>query len=1088
MKYKIGLDIGVTSVGWATVLLDEKDEPIKILDMGSRIFEVAEQPKTGASLALPRREARGARRRLRRHRHRIERIKQLIDKTIMPIDQINAIYSTPSQLRDIYEIRYDALENRLSKEDFVRLLIHLAQRRGFKSNRKVDSADKKSENGKLLTAVESNRAFMQEKGYRTIGEMLYKDERFNTIKRNKSENYDNTFLRSMIEDEIKLIFESQKQLGNPYVTEQFCEKYLEIFLSQRQFDEGPGGDSQYGGNQIEKMLGFCTFEKEEYRAFKAQYSSEYCLLLQKVNSLKIGQGHTKIPLNAEQRKAIIDYCKEHATVTYTRIRKILDLPTDILFNISYGHKDVKEVEDKTKLNYLKCYHDIRKTFKEDFANLTQDMLDGIGYCLSAYKNDEKITAYLKERGFNDAQIDLVLTMPSYSKTGNLSVKACKKIIPYLEQGMLYNEACTSAGYDFKVENSDGKSFLLPTDQSVAPELADITNPVVRRAIAQTTKVINSIIRKYNCSPCFISVELARELSKDFAKRKEIEKNQNANRDQNEKVRQRIEIEFGHANPTGLDIVKFKLWEQQDGICPYSLKPIEVNRIFEAGYVDVDHIIPYSISFDDSYNNKVLVFSKENRQKGNRLPLQYVKDKEKFTVWVNNTVKNPAKKAKLLKEKLDPDEQKEMKERNLNDTKYISRFVYNFIRKHLQFAPNDTNRKKTVTAVNGACTAYIRKRWGINKVRADGDLHHAVDAAVIACVTDGMIKKISHYSSCRENEQAILDEGKILVDPETGEVIEFKAKNEFPQPYPYFRQELEMRTSKDPARCLADKPLLNYGAEEEVKPIFVSRMTKHKTTGAAHKETVKSGKILSETNEVIKKVPLTALKLDKNNEIEGYYNPSSDVLLYNALKQRLMEFGGKGEKAFAEPFYKPKSDGTEGPIVKKVKVVEKSTLNVSVQEHKGIADNGSMVRVDVFRRNGKYYLVPIYVSDTVKDVLPNKAIAANKSYDEWTEMKEEEFLFSLYSRDLIKIIFKKDAKFSLVNKDSTLPKEKIAKEMLCYYISTNISTASIKVINHDNTYEKDGLGVKGLPLIEKYQVDALGNFTKVKKEKRMGFKK
>ena len=76
--YAIGFDIGITSVGWAVVALDVEDKPFGIINMGSRIFDAAEQPKTGASLAAPRREARSMRRRLRRHRHRLERIRHLL--------------------------------------------------------------------------------------------------------------------------------------------------------------------------------------------------------------------------------------------------------------------------------------------------------------------------------------------------------------------------------------------------------------------------------------------------------------------------------------------------------------------------------------------------------------------------------------------------------------------------------------------------------------------------------------------------------------------------------------------------------------------------------------------------------------------------------------------------------------------------------------------------------------------------------------------------------------------------------------------------------------------------------------------------
>jgi CRISPR-associated endonuclease Csn1 len=276
-------------------------------------------------------------------------------------------------------------------------------------------------------------------------------------------------------------------------------------------------------------------------------------------------------------------------------------------------------------------------------------------------------------------------------------------------------------------------------------------------------------------------------------------------------------------------------------------------------------------------------------------------------------------------------------------------------------------------------------------------------------------------------------------------------------------------------------------DEEVEPIFVSRMPNHKVKGAAHMETIRKEYIEDGKSYSVTKVPLTSLKL-KNGEIENYFNPASDMLLYNALKERLAMFGGDGKKAFTEPFYKPKNDGTQGPEVKKVKLKTKSTLSVQVQNKTAIADNGSMVRVDVFYVEGEgYYLVPIYVSDTVKPELPNKAIVAHKPYEDWKEMKEEDFVFSLYPNDLVKIRFKKEMKFALVHNDSTLAKSLLLKEGYFFYRGTGITNATISIINHDNTYHVASLGVKTLPIIEKYQVDVLGNITKSGKEKRMRFR-
>ena len=108
---------------------------------------------------------------------------------------------------------------------------------------------------------------------------------------------------------------------------------------------------------------------------------------------------------------------------------------------------------------------------------------------------------------------------------------------------------------------------------------------------------------------------------------------------------------------------------------------------------------------------------------------------------------------------------------------MSRFLYNYINDHLQFSPFKTDRKRHVTAVNGAITSYLRKRWGINKVREDGDLHHAMDALVIACTTDGMIQRLSRYSELHESEYMQTEDGSVRIDPQTGELLE-----KFPYPW------------------------------------------------------------------------------------------------------------------------------------------------------------------------------------------------------------------------------------------------------------------------------------------------------------------
>ena len=178
----------------------------------------------------------------------------------------------------------------------------------------------------------------------------------------------------------------------------------------------------------------------------------------------------------------------------------------------------------------------------------------------------------------------------------------------------------------------------------------------------------------------------------------------------------------------------------------------------------------------------------------------------------------------------------------------------------------------------------------------------------------------------------------------------------------------------------------------------------------------------------------------------------------------------------------KADGTPGPIVKKVKLASKQSAGVLLNDGRGIAENGSMVRIDVFRENGKYYFVPIYTSDTRKEKLPNKAATAGKSMSDWREMKEENFVFSLYSRDLIRIKGKNPIKTK--NNDATMQER---NDILAYYTGANIATASISGKAHDSLFEFSSLGIQSLEIFEKYQVDVLGNISKVKSEVRRTFR-
>ena len=1096
LRYTLGLDIGIASVGWAVLENNIDGEPIKIERLGVRIFDKAEQPKTGASLAEPRREARGQRRTIRRKRHRKDRIKQLIQQNgIMTRVEMAEMFEHSQFETSVYELRVQALERALTKQELVRVLIHLAQRRGYKSNSKSEEA-KDKENGKVKSAISENKKCMEENGYRTIGEMLLKDDRFWKhnpdgtkifVPHNHPDDYRITVERSMVEDEIRLIFSRQHALGVPYATSEFEQAYLEIWGSQRNFDEGPGGKSPYGGNMIEKMLGHCTFEKDEPRAAKGSYSAEYFRLLQDVNHLRLVKNNGEsCALTREQKQIYIDLVMKSAAASYAQLRKKLELSNDISFNmLRYGSDEIGKVERK-KLGHMKFYHEMRKALntvqKDAISTVSWEQRDEIARILLCYKSDDKRKAQLEKLDIPREFIPALLTL-STSKTAHLSVKALRKLIPHLEKGMTYAEAC-------KEVYGEQKSSITKKNKLSLFDIEPINNPVVRRAVSQTIRVINAVVREYG-APEVVRVELAREMGKPYDVRTQMTKKQEANAKRNEELRQQIKKIKG-AEPTGQDIVKFKLFQDQNGVCLYSGQNLDIMRLFEAGYVEIDHIIPYSISLDNSYANKVLVLKEENQNKGRRTPYEYFgadsKRWQRFETLVNTQVHNWKKKRNLLTQALLEEQKNGFKQRNLVDTQYIARVMYNLINDHLQFAETGKyDKKRRTQAVNGAITAHVRKRLGIQKIREDGDLHHAADAAVVACVSPSMIQKITQYTKHRE---CIRETPKGYLDTETGELMtreayDAKYSPRFPAPWERFRQELEARLSDNPAEEIARLHLATYDSEEEIKPVLVSRKPERKTTGAAHKDTI----YRKADGGYIDKVPLTKLTLDKKTgEIEKYYAPESDRLLYEALKKRLKEFDGNAKEAFAKPFYKPKRDGTSGPLVKKVKLYKTYNNTVEVKrgdarasnKHIGCArnDSNSMIRVDVFYIEDEgYYYVPIYITDVVKDELPNKAVVRNKLPENWKEMDDRDFLFSMYPNDLI-YVERKEIFELTAPKGSSLDPTISKTKGFFYYRSFNSNTGSFKIYTHDSSYYKESLGGKTLSCLKKYTVDVLGNYSEV----------
>ncbi len=1057
INYSLGLDIGITSVGWSVINLDKN----RIEDLGVRIFNAAENPKDGASLAMPRRLARGRRRLLRRKAYRIKRVKNLISETeMLSKEELNNLY-TDNYLLNVWEARVNGLDYFLTREEWARVLINFCKRRGFKSNRKNESKDK--ETGELLASINSNLENMRAVNARTIGEFIYKkvkeeDEKYGAF-RNKFGQYTRCVSRDVVREEIHTLFEAQRKFNNDFASNEIEDKYLKIFNSQRPYAKF---------EDLEKLVGYCTFEGKKYkRAPKNCITAEEFRLYEVMNKLSIFNNGDKRKLTAEEREMIVNEAFSKREIKYGALRKILNLSDEERFStLTYSlNNDVDKTENTIFIS-LRGYYEIRRAIehgvsKKYWEEIKEDrkLLNDIAYVLTLGKTDEDIIKQLRLRNVPDSVIDSVLDI-SFSKFNNLSIKALEKILPYMKEGYQYDKACEKAGYNFKAIYEGIKSRKLPVI-----DINEIVNPVVIRALAQTRKVINAVIDEYG-SPIRINIELARELSKNFKDRKKIEKEQKENRYNIEKVAEDLEELMGK-KPTGAEILKYRLWEQQRGECAYSCSPISFGSLFSPGYCEIDHIIPFSRSFDDSISNKVLVLGIENQRKGNRTPFEYFGDNEdrwhKFEVWVNSGNLNYKKKMNLLKRRFTEEEQRDWKARNLQDTKYICRYIANYVNSRLEFKKSDIKQK--VITINGRATAYLRAKWGLNKVREDGDKHHALDATVVAVATQGMVQEISKYSKAHELQY--IRQNDDFVDIETGEIVQLEEykylrKDLLPRPWLGFSEELVMRLSDDPLEILKKSPFKSYNEEfikSTVRPVFVSRVPYRKIGGKLFKETVYSSKAFVENSFIVKK-DLKDLTL---KDMDNVYNYSCDKKLYDAIKERLEEFNDNGKKAFENEFRKPTKLGKLGPIVRSIKIVTSVPFKDGVEINNGLVAKEGMVRIDIYEKDKKYFAVPVYRYQLLNGVIPKYAAVANKPEEQWIYMDETfNFKFSIYKNDLIEIKYlKKEGFFG-------------------YYDGFDRATASITIEAHDNSQRYRSIGIKKDVLeFKKYDVDVLGRYHKVK---------
>lgn len=845
---RLGLDIGTTSIGWCLIENDER-----IVDIGVRIFSDGRDPKSGASLAVDRRDARAMRRRRDRYLGRRSAfLRTLIEHGLMPADADEAKLVAE---RDPYDLRKRALSERLEPHEIGRALFHLNQRRGFKSNRKAERKAKPGEEGKIAGGAKVLDRAMAEAGADTLGQFLADRETRRVRLNSENQEYDFYPQRRHIEYEFARIWEAQARHHPALLTETARVALHRILFFQRPLKE--------------QEVGYCTFAglsgvpAIERRLPKAHPLFQQRRLYEEVNQLRIvSAGAVDRPLTRDERDALILKLQDKKKVSFQSLAKVIKLDDGERFN--------KESESRKHLagDEIRAELGDKKRFGTRWLHFSQDEQLRIIDRLQNEEDPEILLAWLKgEYALDDAAAEAIANAHLPEGYGRFGETATRRLLDALKVDVItYDKAAQAADFHHSDHRTGEVLNRLPyygkiLTREIAPgkeEYGDaderrygkITNPTVHIGLRQLQKLVNAIIAVHG-RPDQIVVELARELKlndkqKDDHK-KRIKRDTDAAIARGEKLRAE-----GFAD-TGANRMLLRLWEELspgnplDRRCPYCGDPIGIRQLF-SGEADIDHVIPYSRSLDDSAGNKVVVHRRCNQMKGNKTPHERWGHDEDRWEMISAHV------ARLHKSKqwrFGPGAMERVNgeqgflARQLTDTQYLSRIAGKYLRS--LYATGDEGR---VDVIPGRMTAMLRRRWGLNSLLPDHNYvenehsnapknrldhrHHAIDAAVAAVTTLGLMQEIAHCAGRAEEKD--LD----------------RLFENLPQPWEGFREQLDERLLRV---TVSHKP--DHGRK--------GRPSTHRdvTAGRLHNDTAYglTGEVAADgkTPIVVHRVPLMSLK-------------------------------------------------------------------------------------------------------------------------------------------------------------------------------------------------------------------------------------
>lgn len=838
---RFAFDVGTNSLGWAVLQGQDPDgtETTRsrssqgsggalsaVLGAGVRIYSDGRNPKDGQSLAVMRRGPRSARRRRDRFLQRQRGLDRLLRAAaLFPEDPAEAralVHLDPLQLRA------EGLERALTPFEFGRVLWHLNQRRGFKSNRKTDSGDKES--GVIKQASAALSAELEAQGVETLGAWLNMRRaqgervRFSPSGEGK-ERYRFYPTRAMVEKEFDRLWEAQAAHHPNILTQGRRLAFRAMIFNQRPLKRPP--------------VGRCTFVPEERRAPKALPSVEAREIYERLNQLRWGFGPvTDRALDRQTRDALASALLAGKGQSWLQVRKLLKAP-DARFNLEDWLKELPVSKTAARMKKPDAFGD-------RWLHMSLAERDAVLSRFIETEDEDELAGWLVEaHGFSpDAALKLATApTPGQDGYGKLGLTANAAILAELiaDHTAVYSLAVERAGWhhsDLRTgEVMDRLPYygdvlerhIIESDpglrEAVAAFLADTTanagrsdakpharrfkgaglkeaqtgrmpNPTVHIGLNQLRLVVNRLIEVYG-KPDEIVLELARDLKLTKEQKDKANQENRKNREAND--RRRADIEALPLPVNGETMMRARLFDAQKVggvvLCPYSLKPIKFADAIGGGEIEVDHIIPFSQSWDDSIGNKVLCTREANRRKGNRTPAQaFETDPNWPAIIANAEGLGKARAWRFLPDAMQRfDKQGGFLARQLNESRHLARVAKAYLE---VLTPN-------VWVVTGQLTALLRGKWGLNSILDDDNRknrndhrHHAIDAVVIGCTSRAMLNAVARVASRAEER----DFDRLFDD--------------FPEPMPDFRDQ----------------------TRKIVKAIVVSHKPEHGKGGALHEDT------------------------------------------------------------------------------------------------------------------------------------------------------------------------------------------------------------------------------------------------------------